>query len=277
MEKTIISYASGGLGNILLPLASCKLIAKKTNRKLIVCWEPTFACMATFKDLFEEDVQVITKNELINLKDIKIYGDLHDISFDSSLFQNNSLNSLKSKFLTLPVLNFNLNDSEQNVIVYHNNILPSLDRNEVINEFKNLTWNKDFLIKINQLANELNINTDVIGAHVRATDFSEGIEEYANAITAVLNVQKDKKIFLCSDSEEWEKKLSEMFPENIIIRHKKASVVKKNENINTWSNNIFRSIDSVMEAVIDMHLLSKTSFMVYNKNSSFSQMITHLI
>lgn len=277
MEKTIISYASGGLGNILLPLASCKLIAKKTNRKLIVCWEPTFACMATFQDLFEEDVQVITKNELMNFKDVKIYGDLHDISFDSSLFNNNSLNSLKSKFLTLPVPNFNINDNEQNVIVYHNNILPSLDKNEVIQEFKNLLWNKDFLTKINELVNELHIDTNVIGAHVRATDFSEGIQEYANAITAVLNVRKDKKIFLCSDSEEWEKKLLEMFPDNIIIRPKKASVVKRNENIGTWSNNIFRSTDSVIEAVIDMHLLSKTSFMIYNKNSSFSQMITHLI
>ena len=277
MEKTIISYASGGLGNILLPLASCKLIAKKTNRKLIVCWEPTFACMATFQDLFEEDVQVITKNELINFKDVKIYGDLHDISFDSSLFENNSLNSLKSKFLTLPVPNFNLNDSEQNVIVYHNNILPSLDRNEVIQEFKNFTWNKDFLIKINQLVSELHIDANVIGAHVRGTDFSEGIQEYANAISSILHFQKDKKIFLCSDSEEWENKLLEMFPNNIIIRPKKASVVKRNENIDTWSNNILRSTDSVMEAVIDMHLLSKTSFMIYNKNSSFSQMITHLI
>jgi len=278
MEKSIISYASGGLGNILLPLSSCKAIANKTGRKLIVCWEPTFACMSTFKDLFEDDdVQVISKNDLLSFDDVKIYGNLHDIQFDSTLFSNNSLNSLTNKFLTLPVANLNIEDKEKNVIVYHNNILPTLDSKESIEEFKNLKWNSQILSEINGLLKDLNIDKSVYGAHARATDFSEGIDVYTNAISAILSTNMNAKIFLCSDSEEWENNLCNMFPNNVFVRQKKAVVTKNNEQLGTWSNNIFRSSDSVIEAVIDMYLLSKTNFVIYNGHSSFSQMIKHLM
>ncbi len=151
MEKTIINYVSGGLGNILLPLSSCMAIAKKTGRKLILCWEPTFACMATFKDLFEDEIEIISKSDLLSFADVKIYGNFYDIQSDSVLFGDNSLNSIKNKFLTLPVENFNFNDSEQNIIVYHNNILPSISKEESLEEFKNLKWNKNLLSKIEEL------------------------------------------------------------------------------------------------------------------------------
>jgi hypothetical protein len=277
MEKSIISYASGGLGNVLLPLSSCKVIAKKTGRKLIVCWEPTFACMATFKDLIDEDVEVITKNDLLKFSNVKVYGNLHDIQFDSTLFGNNSLNSLKSKFLTLPVDHLKLDDVEENVIVYHNNILPTLDAKEVVEEFKNLKWNNSLTSQINETLKELNIDKSVYGAHARATDFSEGIGVYASGIDTIVRTNPDARIFLCSDSEEWEVQLCNAFPKNVFIRKKKASVVKNNENLGTWSNNVFRSEDSVMEAVIDIHLLSKTNFTIYNGHSSFAQMVKHLM
>ncbi len=277
MDKTVINYASGGLGNVLLPLSSCKVIAKKTGRKLIICWEPTFACMATFKDLFEEDVEIITKNDLLSFNGVKIYGNIHDIQFDSTLFGNNSLNGIKNKFLTLPVDNLNLNDSEQNVIVYHNNILPALDIKEVVEEFRNLKWNSELLSKIDELVKELNIDKSVFGVHARATDFNDGIGSYSDAISTIIRMNPEARIFLCSDSEEWEVQLNSLFPRNVFTRTKKASVVKNNENIGTWSNNIFRSADSVVEAVIDIHLLSKTNFIIYNGHSSFAQMVNHLI
>jgi len=277
MENTIINYTSGGLGNILLPLSSCKVIAKKTGRKLIVCWEPTFACMATFKEIFEEDVQVISKNDLLSFDDVRIYGNLHDIQFDSTLFGNNSLNSLTNKFLTLPVANLNIEDKEKNVIVYHNNILPTIDSKESIEELRNLKWNSQLLSNINGLLKDLNIDKSVYGAHARATDFSDGIGVYIDSIETIIRTNSEARIFLCSDSEEWEKQLCNMFPKNVFIRPKKATVTKNNEQIGTWSNNIFRSADSVFEAIIDMHLLSKTNFTIYNGHSSFAQMIKHLI
>jgi hypothetical protein len=278
MEKTIINYASGGLGNILLPLCSSKVISKKTGRKLIACWEPTFACMATFKDLIDEDVEVITKNDLLLLSDVKIYAPyLSAIHADGDLFKNTSLTQLSNKFLTLPVDHLNLNDVEENIIVYHNNIFPTLDTKEVIEEFRNLKWNSKLTSQINELSKELNIDKSVCGVHARATDFNEGIGVYADVINTIIRTNPDARIFLCSDSEEWEVQLCAMFPKNVFIRKKKASVVKNNENLGTWSNNIFRSEDSVMEAVIDIHLLSKTNFTIYNGHSSFAQMIKHLM
>ena len=277
MEKSIINYASGGLGNVLLPLCSCKVLSKKTNRKLIICWEPTFACMATFKDLIDEDFEVITKNDLLSFSDAKIYGNLHDIQYDSFLFENNSLNLLTSKFLTMPIDSMNLTDTQKNIIVYHNNIIPLLDSKDVIGEFRNLNWNKELVYQINELLKELNIDKSVYGVHVRATDFNDGINIYSDAISTVIYKDPNARIFLCSDSEEWEKQLCGMFPRNVFVRPKKASVVKRNENIGSWSNNIFRSTDSVIEAVIDIHLLSKTNFVIYNGGSSFAQMVNHLI
>jgi len=276
MSNRVISYASGGLGNVLLPLCSSILFSKKTNKDMLVCWEPTFACMATFEDLFEnENIHLISKKDLLKLNDVKIYGSLSDINYDSFLFKNNSFQVLTLTNQVLPVNFLNPEDKNQNIIIYHNNILPTLNKGEVINEIKSLKWKKDILDKIEHISSELKIDNSVFGISARATDFNNSLDLYTNAIKSLIK-DSSTRFFISSDSVEWEEKICNMFPDNCFRRQKSAYVTKQNENIDTWSNNILRSSDSVIEAVIDAHLLSKTDFKVYNAHSSYAQLINYL-
>lgn len=278
MEKTLINYASGGLGNILLPMASCKAFAKKTNRKFIACWEPTFACMATYSDLFEDTAEVIIKNDLVTLDNVKIYGSSSDINYDGHLFNNTSLSSISNKYLPIPVnhLHIRANDDENNLIVYHNNFIPGIDLVDSINEFQNFSWKKEIIATVEQLASELQITKNVYGVTARATDFNNLIEEYITPIRDIIKQNPDSRFFLTSDSKEWEEQICNTFPNNVFKRKKIFYVKKRDENNASWSNNILRGRESVIEAVIDMHLLSKTNFILYNSASSFAQMITYL-
>ena len=277
MEKTIINYVSGGLGNILLPLCSCSVVSKKTDRKLIGCWEETPACMANYLDLFDGEMQIISKKDLLSFDNVKIYGDLYDINFDSVLYEENSFQQLTKKYTTLPIQNFHLDDSEKNVIAYYNNIIPTLDKNEVIEEFKKLKWNKNIISKVEKYKKEFNIDKNVFGINARATDFNNGIEIYINYVNEILKSNSNARFFVVSDSSDWEEIICNIFPDNVFRRLKSSYVTKKNENIVEWSNNVFRSKESVIESVIDAHLLSKTNFSIYNNHSSFAQMIKYLM
>lgn len=273
----IISYASGGLGNILLPLSSCMFLSKKTNRKLAVCWEPTFACMASFNDLFDDSsIEVISKNELLFLKNLEIYGSLSDINHDSFLFKNDSFQKLTIDSRVLSVNEFNFENKHENIIIYHNNIIPNINKEEVLKEIKNLKWKKSILEIINKNILELNIDKSVYGISVRATDFNNDISFYIEEIKKIIMMDKSALFFVSSDSVEWEDKICKMFPLNCFKRIKSSYVIKKDENLDTWNNNILRSLDSVVNSVIDAHLLAKTNFKIYNNHSSFAQLINYI-
>jgi hypothetical protein len=273
MEKTVINYASGGLGNILLPLSSCIAFAEATNRKPVVCWEPIFRCMATFHDLFENDIEVIKKDDLTNLKNAKIYGNLHDINYDFFLYKNDSLVKLTSKCLVLPVSNIDINDTEENVVIYHNNLLPQIDKQNSIQALKSLKIKKEILKTVEEISTFLNINETIFGVHARGTDFNDGIEVYLSKIDAIVMANPNCKIFLCSDSPDWEQQIFKLYPNNIILRTKKYFVNKLDSNVQSWSNNALTSKEAVVEGMIDMLLLAKTNFSVYNVSSSFAQMV----
>ncbi len=278
-EKKIISYASGGLGNILLPISSCIAFAELTGRKPVICWEPIFRCMGTFHDLFENEIQVIKKSDLLNLENIKIYCDsIGYIENDSNLYSDSSFLQVTQKHPSLlPVSSLNINAEQENIILYHNNFLSQLDNEKSIKGLHSLIVKKEILRIVEEFVKMNNINKNVFGAHARATDFNNGIDSYLRSISSIIASNSEYKFFLCSDSTDWEEQIFNLFPNNIIIRKKKDVVTKLNQNNNNWSNNALTSKEAVIEGLIDMIILSKTNFTVYNEHSSFAQMVKYLI
>ncbi len=275
-EKTIINYASGGLGNILLPLSSCIALAKEVNRKPVICWEPTFRCMATFKDIFDNDIDVIEKKDLLSYENVKIYGDFFDINFDGDLYFNHSLVQLGLKNTILPVSLLKKDDIEENVVVYHNNIIPAVGLEPSVSALKSLKIKDEILEQVEEFSSNYFQDAEIFGAHARGTDFNNPIDYYLNGIRDLINNNNDCKIFLCSDSPEWEKQILDLYPNNIILREKKHFVTKLSERNTGWSNNALTSKEAVIEGLIDMLLLSKTNFSVFNNQSSFAQVVNHL-
>jgi len=261
----IINYASGGLGNRFKPLGSCYNVCKLTNRTLGMTWDLTPACNAPFNALYKNNIEIIDLKTL-DPNDVSIYSEPEWIEHDVRLNGNVGLFNLYSKVgcKNLCRCNEMLSDTKKYIIVYSNTVLSGF---ESIEEFvKTLEPIDELKIKISSFISEHNIDKTVIGVHARGTDFSG-----TSASTYIPQMKSfNNRFYVCSDSKDIENSIKNEFGNRVIIREKHY-VDKFNKNNSAWVNNILRNVESVQDAVVDLCILSKTDFRIYNKDSSFAE------
>lgn len=265
MQHYVINYASGGLGNRFKPLGSCYNVAKITNRSLGMTWDLTPACNCKFNVLFKNNIEIIDLKTL-NPSDVSIYSEPEWIEHDVRLNGNPNLYNLFLKVgcRNLSKCNEMLTDTKKYIIVYSNTVLFGF---ESIQEFiKTLEPIDELKLKISSFIVGTQINKNVIGVHARGTDFS-GMS--ANSYIPQMR-QFNNSFYVCSDSKDIENSIKNEFGARVIIREKHY-VEKANKTNCGWVNNILRNTQSVQDAVIDLYLLSKTNFQIYNKDSSFAE------
>lgn len=129
------------------------------------------------------------------------------------------------------------------------------------------------------LRNKIN-KDNTIGCHIRATDrlqdWDGTIERAVQRVQKVFRHHGDKKIFVCSDSKEMEDAVCSRFPENV-LRYPKSEYVKKYDESKAWGDkipfyNVLRSKQSVVEALIDCLILSRTNLRQFTSIGSFITM-----
>jgi hypothetical protein len=268
----IINYSSGGLGNRLIPLASCGLLANILDRKLGVYWPSTTRCMGQFKNLFLNDIQEIDIS-VLNPNDCVIYSKPEYVYHDATLNGINHLLNMYNLIGCRPLdeISTNINHSKKFIIVYNNTFLSGFE--DVSNFLKELNPIKNLKNIIDAFATKNKITKETIGVHARSTDFlNSSIEPYLNQVNNFVSSNKHIKILFCSDNPEWEAEMYLKYPNNIIIREKKDNVTKQNKN-SSWANNALTSEVAVQEAIIDIFLLAKTNFLIYNKDSTFGKLV----
>jgi len=135
---------------------------------------------------------------------------------------------------------------------------------------------KELYDTIKKFTEENNIDKSVFGVHARSTDFTNSnIQPYKHFVDSLLTNTPNAKILFCSDDPEWEGQMYHAYPNNIIIREK-GDNVKKFDNNNGWTNNAHTSELAVQEAIIDLYLLAKTNFVIYNQESTFAHLVNYL-
>jgi hypothetical protein len=269
--KYIINYSSGGLGNRLIPLSCIMELCEKLDRKVGVVWPETIRCMGQFKNLFSNEITEIKINNL-NPSETVIYTNKDFITHDASLNNNNDLLNLSylCEVKDLNRLNEIYSEDKKYILIYHNTSF--LEINSISKQLKSLKVTDYIKNKIDDFVEMYKIDKTVIGVHARGTDFiHENISNYIQIIKNILLNNPKSKILFCSDSVEWESYIKNQFPENIIIRQKKDSVKKLNDNLG-WINNVYTSEESTIEGLIDIYLLSKTNFLYYNPESTFAKL-----
>lgn len=273
--KKIILYVTGGLSNRVFPLASSLEFTKITNRELFVYWPIDNRCGAHFKDLYKDNNISFIDDDFLNSLDdskTKYYSEFEDgVLNDFNVYHRNFLfNKYKAQKLIVGALNFNLD--VENICFISNTFLNFVPLEISKNILKNFKVIDECLEKIEYFKNLLNLDEHIVGAHIRGCDFSNSLDYYVNKIQNILSNNKSQKIFICSDDNDFEKSLLIMFPDNIIIRPNKKYVTKKNVN-SDWIHNTDTDIDCMKEAIIDLFLLSKTNFLIYNNGSTFAKYV----
>lgn len=265
--NTVICYATGGLGNRIFPLASAIEYSKISNRKLLLYWPKDIRCDAEFTDLYDEEITLVDDTFLSNLNDDETrYYIKHQASADNDLHLYGR-GFLVSKRSTCPEIGQDPGySSVKNLLFCSNTFLNEVPIEACKERVRQLKIKAYIRESIDTLAKELCLDRSVLGMHLRGTDFPSPIGwfDWLNA-----KVTEDRKIFLCSDDQGLEHQAVTSFPNNVIIREGKKSVIKNDPSNPSWQNNVYTSKESLVDSIKDLYLLGKTEVAYYNNESTF--------
>jgi hypothetical protein len=274
--KTIIDYCTSGLGNRLRSLASCAVISQHTGRKFKIYWDVITpnGCLAKFEELFENEIENVTLEEMQNLNGCAVFAQYQDAVREFTKFERESL----KKLMELPGTricgkeDFNYSYNEDNIVIFNNNFLSAVDRQKTNEFLQSLIPVKEIQDKIDSEVSRLELNKSIVGIHARGTDFGVDVSFYTSEIKKILEKKPDTKFFLSTEDPDFEKRICEEFPGKISIG-KKDFYIRKVNNNDSWQNhnNFFITKEHAKEAVLDIFLLSKTDIQVYHSNSTFCE------
>ena len=263
--KTLNIYCDGGFGNRFNALTVGLLIAKVGNFKPVIFWPSTNWCRSLFKNIFKNDYNVINCNLNYfqkNFKDYVFVMHSNSANLPCQIKHPNYFSSIQN------IADY-YNQSNKQKFVYNNDTIPDYCSNNDLKQIvKDIKFTDKIVDKVNQFTK--NINDEFIGIHLRNTDFHDNEKRKFDQIESLVKINPGINYFICSDDE----KLEERFTKNDnAFAYPKTKYVEKltddggwrdavvdNEG-NEYSFNIERSDQSVIEAMIDLLILSKSTIM----------------
>jgi len=269
--KKVSIYCDGGLGNRLCSLIGGLHLSYKLNYDFEIIWLQTRWCNCNFEDLFDNNINHInlSKNldDYINENNITLI-----LSHDKVGYSENIEYILQSD--DIDKLDFSSHDK---IFYRHNSIPTYINEHNSSKYLSTIKISDKILNQVKNFTEEHNINHNTIGLHIRRTDYhiTTTDELYFNFVDFL----KSRDVFVCSDEEEIEKKLKNKFS-NVIVRNKLQYVQKFVDG--PWRMNHLEGTDglfnvkrdrqSVIDAFIDMLILSRTNIIFFNNIGSFYQL-----
>lgn len=250
--RTLNIYCDGGFGNRYGTLLGGLAVAKYHKMRPVVVWRDTSACRLPFNEIFLSDIDVIDRP----LQDFSgcILLMHEDFIQGKQNYNINSFGSIES----LPL-------SDCGVYLYNNNWIPEwIDEKLIIEAGRQLKFIDKIKNFCGQYCKKHSVTSFTIGIHLRATDFNTYIPKFDKEYKWIEG-QPEEKFFVLSDDPNIEKKFNKL--DNVVVRRKENYVEKENKDAG-WCGNVERTSKSVLDALIDLTILSKTNIMV-NSPSSF--------
>ncbi len=289
VDKILLQKGKAGMGNRFLSLLDSILYTKLTNRKIIVDWnDETYSSDGSnvfpkFFDLHDVD----QASEIPSTQSVYpiFWKDKLDENVNEVMLSSESLDDLKynnpkvwSKYTT----NISRIDYSEDVLVRWSFITEIYKlRKHFVGEFAYLQSlsNETILKKI--IKEHLSLQPDiqaiikktidnsfedkVIGVHVRYTDRKSSINTHLRFIDKIYKKHPKILIFLATDNKEVEDFFRARYT-NILVADKwypasGASLHQNPECPDRFENGV--------EALVDIYLLSKCNYLIYDKTSTF--------
>lgn len=268
MNKLYIQ-CDGGFGNRFNVLCFGLYLSKILNYSPVIIWPSNNWCGASFFDLFEKESLQFCERSSINLDNtINI---VHENQFELKTFINiNSIISIQQI----------QNLCQGKDIFYFNNLIPWRLISE-FDSFKNTIRDIKFKKEIVDTAERIifeNCQTHLFfGIHIRKTDFGDRSDSVEPQLMNIVQQNCEHKFFVCSDDEITENKFLQ---NKNVFKYEKQDYVKKlldgswnstivDSNKNSFAFNVDRSKQSVVDAVVDLLILSKSTIISPDVGSTF--------
>jgi len=268
--RTIHIYCDGGFGNRFNGLLAGLILAEVADIRPVVVWPRNNWCGAAFKDIFQNDFEIVERELATYVPEKDNYHFLMtENHLDMAVAYKSPLH-----FPTLSEVIAYLK-SDNKAVYFHTPLIPSyLPLDDVLEKIKTLKIQTYILdeatnfIKVNELK-------DYSGLHIRKTDFgANSVDD--NMFYQKIDSARGAKYFVCSDDEQVEAKFKAL--PNVSVYPKRAYVSKKIDG--EWTDitldhsgraypcNVERSAQSVIDAVVDWLILSQSNI-ITNSASTF--------
>lgn len=271
MERFLDIHIDGGLSNRLGCLFSGLHLSTLINATPRICWGLNEWCDIALEDLYDFSIETVDFDYVqnhINYEHFICHGD--SIHAKNSTIPPSSVLNPNTEALSYDYLD--LTFSKGNIFYADNAFRISGDTPESV------AWLNKFKLKpiivdpIVQFVKDNNIDkTSTIGVHVRGTDIGR---VYKNVIPTEHLYTKvadnpSTLFVVCSDEREIEEYFESL---SNVVTFKKSSYVTKIDPTKGWHNNVYRSKESIIEALQDALILSQTKHVLLNSgNSSFTK------
>ena len=302
-QKYLILKGCAGLGNRIFSILNAISYSKKTGRKLIIDWsDGQFGKKHNniFHKFFYIDDEVFSDISLNDMKNeidcfppyfngklnCSIY-DLYKVGVPNKyvLFLNKFKNRRKhlwvkktyknSKYGFKEIFdkdNFNfghlLSEKIDNKLLIYSDFVPQSINPNLIEKIK---LKSALSREVEEWEEKYKLNFNFVGIHVRSTD-KEPKKSLNNLISYIKMYHPKNPIFLSTDNIYIEKKINLIF-DNVLFYKKKLPSPNTNRGIHMWGlDNLDEDYNERMlkDSIMDMWLLSKCKFLLYQGSSSFS-------
>ena len=256
-NKKIYILCDHGLGNRLASLIGGLTIAKRFNFSPIICWPTNNWCYAEFTDLFDLNFELADNNFSQSI--VEQIQELGLQYFFISTFRDNRISTNCMGFDDIATANED--------IIYSQCKIPKgkITSEDVISALSSLKIRKKILEKVHSFCSVNEITGQTIGIHLRKSDSNHIIND--DEIFEEIKNSPHRKYFICSECKETQNKFSQLA--NVCVNYKDTEVKKITDA--EWRDsvidktgkavlyNIERPKEQIVDALVDMLLLSRTS------------------
>lgn len=278
MSKVFI-YCDGGFGNRFNSLISGLFLAKACNREPLIIWPETRWTEASFTDIFDSTIQeykefdsstFFNEHDPVNI--------VHWNPWGAEVEQHNCMG------IYMGIDQFLNSYSNRTVMFYTSVICPWVD----IYGLQSILDQVPFQPYLKQAAQDFiqtNFNnSEFFGLHVRRTDHAYQINE--DEFVDEINANPNQMYFVCSDDPQAELKFKNSCSN--VRTYNKTSYVELYNPEGGWNTltrdetghqfpfNVKRSKQSVIEAMVDLLILSASTVINRDHRSTFLQTATLL-
>jgi len=268
--RKIKILCDGGLGNRIAGLLGGLITADRLGLEPYVSWPWNNWCGAAFDDLFEPDGLPFDSRGVHDL----IRSDSDDIFL---LHENQTGAILKTQMSHGRNSELMVQTRDADVVFYTARVPEHITMQDVLNKLKQIQPRHKLHTRVGKFCGAHQINKNTIGLHLRKTDQMHLDEDWW--YDYVQHKGANKRYFICSDDRDTEQRFLALpnviaypkthYVEKLIDGPWRQSQVQDRDG-RVFPNNIDRPRESVIQAWMDMLILSRTTIL-HTVKSSFSQ------
>jgi hypothetical protein len=271
MTKQIIIQPRAGLANRMRLISSCLYLKHKFQAEMKMIWDVDSGLNARYEDLFELNQDILLLDNWSKYRLIVKNKKLLSNKFAAVKLLSKGWNQLVSKFIGVDYCLFDEDLKkgyafvktilEKNDTVFFYSCEEFVDYQEGINSFTPIQSIQE---KIQNNSEHFDENT--VGIHIRRTDNISAIEKSPNylferKIEEYLRENATTNFFIATDDPSVEQYFKNKYPGNILAYAK------------TYGRD---SVDGIVDALIELQLLAKTSVIFGSYWSSYSEMASRI-